>query len=300
MDKKHFFVQPIGKHLPGVLMAVALLASSSGFGQAVHGGESVIERFLAPDAPAKPMARMWFPDASAGEDDNDFIEKQISELAAKGFGGVEVAMIMTHGVRYDNEDTRIYGWGTDNWTKLMKKVLKAAAKVGGGFQVDVTVTSHWPPLLNTIDPNDEAASKELSFSVTPIAAADMESGTVKLELPRQRTAASPSTFGPTAYDHFLFTDRIVSAVLVRIADIVVQPGENAAQDHPRYVFDFKSLTPITDRVTVLAGAGYAAGVPDRATAAAHGWDYDKICRFYGPESDGPWTRCNFPLGSKSI
>ena len=71
MDKKHFFVQPIGKHLPGVLMAVALLASSSGFGQAVHGGESVIERFLAPDAPAKPMARMWFPDASAGEDDND-------------------------------------------------------------------------------------------------------------------------------------------------------------------------------------------------------------------------------------
>ena len=64
MDKKHFFVQPIGKHLPGVLMAMALLASSSGFGQAVHGGESVIERFLAPDAPAKPMARMWFPDAS--------------------------------------------------------------------------------------------------------------------------------------------------------------------------------------------------------------------------------------------
>ena len=52
---------------------------------------------------------MWFPDASAGEDDNDYIEKQISELAAKGFGGVEVAMIMTFGVRYYNEDTRIYG-----------------------------------------------------------------------------------------------------------------------------------------------------------------------------------------------
>ncbi len=58
---------------------------------------------------------MWFPDASAGEDDNDYIEKQISELAEKGFGGVEVAMIMTFGVRYYNEDTRIYGWGTDNW-----------------------------------------------------------------------------------------------------------------------------------------------------------------------------------------
>ena len=285
-------MQGIGRYLPEVLMVVALLTPSLGFCQVVHERETVIESFLAPDAHAKPMARMWFPDASAGEDDNDYIEKQISELAAKGFGGVEVAMIMTNGVRYENEDTRIYGWGTDNWIKLMKKVLRAAAKIPGGFQVDATITSHWPPVLNTIDPNDEAASKELSFSVTPITAEDMESGTIKLELPLQKTSAPASTFGPTAYDHFLFTDRFVSAVLVRIADIVVQPGEKGAQDRTRYVFDFKSLTPITNRVAVIPGAGYATGVPDRATATAHGWDYDKICRFFGPESNGPWTRCN--------
>ena len=241
----------IGKCLPGVFIVVALLTASSGFCQIVHGSETVIEGFLAPDTHAKPMARMWFPDASAGEDDNDFIEKQISELAAKGFGGVEVAMIMTNGVRYYNEDTRIYGWGTD-----------------------------WPPLLNTIDPNDEAASKELSFSVTPITADNIVSGTIKLELPLQRTNAPSSTFGPTAYDHFLFTDQFVSAVLVRIADIVVQPGESAVQDRTHYVFDFKSLTPITDRVAVIPGAGYAAGVPDRATSAAQGWDYDRICSFW--------------------
>ena len=288
MDKKRFFLQAIGKYLPGVLMAVASLTPSSGLSQIVHESRTVIESFLAPDSHAKPMARMWFPDASAGEDDNDFIEKQISELAAKGFGGVEVAMIMTNGVRYENEDTPAYGWGTDNWIKLMKKVLKAAAKVPGGFQVDATVTSHWPPVLNTIDPNDEAASQELSFSVTPITADDIESGTIRLELPLQKTSAPASTFGPTAYDHFLFTDRFVSAVLVRIADSLEQPSDNS--NH--YVFDFKSLTPITDRVTVIPGAGYAAGVPDRATAAAHGWDYDRICRFFGPESDGPWTRCN--------
>ena len=285
-------MQGIGRYLPEVLMVVALLPPSLGFCQVVHERETVIESFLAPDAHAKPMARMWFPDASAGEDDNDYIEKQISELAAKGFGGVEVAMIMTNGVRYENEDTRIYGWGTDNWIKLMKKVLKAAAKIPGGFQVDATITSHWPPVLNTIDPNDEAASKELSFSVTPIRAEDMESGTIKLELPLQKTSAPASTFGPTAYDHFLFTDRFVSAVLVRIADIVVQPGEKGAQDRTRYVFDFKSLTPITNRVAVIPGAGYATGVPDRATATAQGWDYDRICRFFGPESNGPWTRCN--------
>ena len=292
MDKKRLYTQATGKYLTGVLMSVASLTTMSVFCQTVHESRTVIERFLSPETHEKPMARMWFPDASAGEDENDYIEKQISELSAKGFGGVEVAMIMTNGVRYENADTRIYGWGTDNWTKLMKKVLNAAAKVGGGFQVDATITSHWPPLLNTIDPNDEAGSKELSFSVTPITSDHIAIGTMKLQLPPQKTTAPASTFGPTAYDHFLFTDRFVSAVLVRIADIVVQPGENAAQNRTHYVFDFKSLTPITDRITVIPGAGYAAGVPDRATATAHGWDYDKICRFFGPESNGPWTRCN--------
>jgi hypothetical protein len=102
----------------------------------------------------------------------------------------------------------------------------------------------------------------------------------------QKTTAPASTFGPTAYDHFLFTDRFVSAVLVKIADIVVQPDENAVQNRTCYVFDFKSLTPITDRVSVISGAGYAAGVPDRAAATAHGWDYDKICRDDFGESDG--------------
>ena len=238
----------------GILMIVALLSPYSGPCQTVHDSQTVIESFLTPNAHAKPMARIWFPDASAGEDNNDYIEKQISELAAKGFGGVEVAMIMTNGVRYENEDTPKYGWGTDNWIKLMKKVLKAAANVPGGFQVDATITSHWPPVLNTIDPNDEAASKELSFSVTPITAADIASGTIRLQLPLQKTSAPASTFGPTAYDHFLFTDQFVSAVVVRIADVVEKTGAN----NPFYVFDFKSLTPITDRVAVIPGAGYAA------------------------------------------
>ena len=65
MDKKRFFMQTIGKCLPGVLMVVTLLSPSPGFCQIVHDSKTVMERFLAPDAHAKPMARMWFPDASA-------------------------------------------------------------------------------------------------------------------------------------------------------------------------------------------------------------------------------------------
>lgn len=216
--------------------------------------------FLEPDARAKPMARMWFPDAGAGEDDSDLIDKQISELAAKGFGGVEVAMLMSGGVRYFNDDARIYGWGTDNWIRLLKKVLKAAAKVPGGFQVDITVTAHWPPILNTIDPNDDAASKEISYSVTPITAEDLANGTVRLALPEQKTDGPANTFGPPSYSHFLFTDQFVSAAAVRIADVVIIPGENGGDDQISYVFDFGSLIPITAGVEAIPGAGYPAGL----------------------------------------
>ena len=119
------------------LAAALLMIGASASAASPRNAGTVLDLFLEPDARAKPMARMWFPDAGAGEDDGDMIEKQIFELADKGFGGVEVAMLMSYGVKYFNEEARVYGWGTDNWTGLMKKVLKAAAKVPGGFQVDV-------------------------------------------------------------------------------------------------------------------------------------------------------------------
>ena len=260
--------------------------------RASHDTGIVLDLFLKPNAHAKPMARMWFPDAAAGVDDNDCIEKQINELADKGFGGVEVAMLMSNGIYYTNEESRVYGWGTENWIKLLKKVLKAASKVPGGFQVDMTITGHWPPSLNSIDPNDDAASKELSFSVTPLTAGDLANGSIKLALPSQKTDGPVVTFGIRPYDHFLFTDTLVSATVAQIADVVTTPGENGAGDTVSYVFDLGSLQSITDGVEVIPGAGYAAGVPDRKTALSHGWDYDEICAFFGPESEGPWTQNN--------
>ena len=269
-----------------------LMISTPLLAEASHDTRIVLDLFLNPNVHAKPMARMWFPDAAAGEDDNDSIEKQINELADKGFGGVEVAMLMSNGTHYTNEESRVYGWGTENWIKLLKKVLKAASKIPGGFQVDTTITGHWPPLLNSIDPNDDAASKELSFSITPITAEDLANGSIRLALPSQKTDGPAVTFGIKPYDHFLFTDTFVSATVARIADVVVTPGGDSTEDTVSYVFDFGSLQSITGGVEMIPGAGYAAGVPDGETARAHGWDYDEICAFFGPESNGPWTRNN--------
>ena len=249
----------------------------------------VIQYFQSPDNDSKPMARMWFPDAGAGVDDNDVIEKQIQELADKGFGGVEVAML-ADGVSYNNEEGREYGWGTENWRKLLKKVLKAAAKIEGGFQVDATISAHWPPAFNTIDPNDDAASKELSYSVTKLTAG--EDGSLALTLPEQKTAGAVNRFtGKSAYPGFLFTDTFVAAAKVQISGIETTEDEEG-NETSTYVFDYSTLTPITDNVSADHDGGYAAGVPDKETADKYGWDYDEICEAFGPEPEGELVNNN--------
>ena len=50
---------------------------------AAAAGTPIIEYFKNPDENSRPMARMWFPDASSGADENDVIEKQIFALAEK-------------------------------------------------------------------------------------------------------------------------------------------------------------------------------------------------------------------------
>lgn len=251
--------------------------------------ETVIEYFQHPDCSAKPMVRMWFPDAGAGADPHDDIEKQILELASKGFGGVEVAMI-GDGVQYANEECQTIGWATENWRKLLKKVLRAAAKVPGGFQVDCTITAHWPPAVNTIDPNDDAAGKELSYSITKLSKKDTENSSFMLNLPKQKVDPPAGIFGrPPAYPGFLFTDTFIAAVLVRISDVVTSVDQNG-NTRKLPVFDYRTIVPVTQAVREDPEGGYPAGVPDQKTAEEYGWNYRDICESFGPEPAGALVR----------
>ena len=267
------------KKLVSIALALVLILSlGSGFAAKLPwpSGTPIIEYFENLDSYSKPMARMWFPDASAGADDNDVVEKQILALAEAGFGGVEFTMLSDTG-EYNNEQARIYGWGTENYKKLLKKLFNAAAKVPGGFQIDVTMTAHWPLVLNNLDPNDEAASKETSYSFTKITADALTSGKLDLALPAQKTADSQSK-------RFIFTDDFVAAAVARVTG---GSGNNLQ-------LDFTSLEVITSGVAPKETepgvfAGSAAGVPDAATAAANGWDYATICENFGPEPSLPLT-----------
>lgn len=268
-----------------LVMVLSMGSVGSVSAEGAGGRESAISQFKDPDYTSKAMARMWFPDASAGADDNDTIAKQINELAAQGFGGVEIAML-SDSAKYNNAQAKEYGWGTENWVKLMKKVFKAANAIPGGFVVDVTITAHWPPCVNTIDPNDKEASQEISSAFTKITADDLARGIIELKKPVTKTADGKSA-------RFVFTDTLVAA---NVAKVTAVSGS-------KVTVDFQSLEDVTadttkkeiaDTTGLTAGkdyksiddktyAGAPAGVPDAAYCAAQGWDYNATLEAFGPQ-----------------
>lgn len=230
---------------------------------------AVVSAFQNPNYQQKPMARMWFPDAGAGIDEYDTIEKQIMALADGGFGGVEVTM-MVNGSNMNNEDAKLVGWGTPAYQSLLKKVLRAAEKVEGGFIVDITITAHWPTVINNVDPNDAAASQELSYQYKKVTAEDI--GTItSLPLPEQKISRKNDGL-PTMY--FLYTDTFVSAALAKVVDMKEvtsggggggwpgggefpggQPMAADAETTYTPVFEFDSVIDLTDSTSVIEGAG---------------------------------------------
>lgn len=229
--------------------------------------QTVLNAFEDPDYQAKPMVRWWFPDAWAGEDENDMIEEHIQKLAAAGYGGVEVTML-SNGTRLDSDDLKDYGWGTDNWVKLLKKVLKAANNVDGGFTVDITITAHWPTVINNIDPNDEEASKEIIKQVQALDLESIQDGKIKVTLPE--TKLSDSVDGLTAAP-FIFVDELVDAYLIK------SNGDGT--------YDYDTAVNVNEVVSA-ADEGIKAGVPDEETCAAYGLSYETVLSIYGQEPDG--------------
>ncbi|MEO0279028.1 MAG: glycosyl hydrolase, partial [candidate division WOR-3 bacterium] len=243
----------------------------------------VLEGFLNPSVNDKPMVRMWFPDAGAGLDTHDTISKHLLSLSEAGFGGVEVAML-ADGSELTNDEVKFVGWGTDAWRETLKKVLRVANSIEGGFRVDITLTAHWPLILNTIDPNDDAASQELAWAFRKVSERDLQNDNYELPLPETKLYDGKKA-------PFIFVDKLVSAALARV--VAVKPGGGVQTEETifgrvtRYIFpyvlDFNSII-VLDRFK--SSPGYRAGVPDReALAKWYGeeFSYEDIVRLYGPE-----------------
>ncbi|MEQ6900453.1 glycosyl hydrolase [Nocardioides sp. YIM 152588] len=270
--------------------AVTLVAAGSSPGVAAPGAADhgkpdrgaateILSAFEKPPLDAEPMARMWFPDAGAGRDaeGRSLIVKQIKDLAAGGFGGVEIAYL-ADGSNYGNDDAAEIGFGSPAWRDVLKTILKAANKVPGGFKVDLTITSHWPPTVNTIDPNDDTQQQQATSAWTKITADDLAAGVVDLPLPEQRTRDFSNTSRLIA--DFLFVDKYTGATVAKVASV----GDDGTP-----TFELASLADAdaatTKKREEASGdwAGYPAGIPDRAYADANGLDYQDVLDKFGPE-----------------
>ncbi len=157
---------------------------------------TILQEFKNPGIDSRGMFRCWFPDAGA---DLDRVENQVRTVYNAGFGGMEIAMVP----QYSEFDQREYGWGTPRWKEMIRRILRTADSLPDPFKLDLTITAHWPPAVNTIDPNHPAAQKELRYTVSKVT----RSGIWELPMPETRTCDDAA--GGAA--HSIFTDAFLCA-----------------------------------------------------------------------------------------
>ena len=187
---------------------------------------SIRKEFERPGVDSRGMFRCWFPDAGA---DLQRVANHVQTIYNAGFGGMEIAMVP----QYAEFDAREYGWATKRWKEMLRRILRTAVDLPEPFKIDLTITAHWPPALNTIDPNHPAAQKELRYTVTKVTSGG------KLELPLPATRTCDDDAGDAA--HFIFTDAFLCAVK---AQIVGRKGE-------KYILSDASLTDVSRFVRTL-------------------------------------------------
>jgi len=235
------------------IVAVSLVLAAFVSAQA-----SIVENYLAPDLDARPMARFWFQDAMSGAIDDDLIEETIRGMAEGGMGGVEVQFL---GSSLSGQQAAQYGWGSENWQRTLKKIYTVANSIKDGFKVDLTITSSWPPMLYTIDPNDDAASAAL-ITVYKKIDNDMLAETaqgIAVDVPRDEIHIE---------NGFIFEDKYLGTTLARVAGF----GEDG-----KVIFSFESLFDLTGATAMARNedgspAGFAAGVPDLEALKTYGID----------------------------
>ncbi|MCD8023181.1 MAG: twin-arginine translocation signal domain-containing protein, partial [Lachnospiraceae bacterium] len=210
---------------------------------AVSASASVLDKVLNPDVTSKPMARMWMSDGGYGytlavDPDAEYTESDLSMMAATikemydgGFGGVELTIIADI---TDIEGITAYdiGFGSEAMVLTLMEALYTANNENenykleandedfDGFIIDITVTAHWPPTLNTVDPNDDAQQQQAKTNVQTLTVSDLfetdDSGavtgvksgqTLTVQLPTQRL------YSQGAAAPFYFADKLVSVSL---------------------------------------------------------------------------------------
>ncbi|WP_242334231.1 glycosyl hydrolase [Streptomyces formicae] len=168
----------------GTTPQAAAAAPASGHGTGAGGG--LPRAFADPRPEVRPRFRWWWPDALV---DTHEIEREIDQIAAAGFGGVEIAAV-THSMRGGGTiDPVRYGWGTPAWVGAVEAALRRAKK--RDVTVDLTLGPAWPNSVPSITPDSPAAVKELAHGTVTVAGGRNHTGAPPAPAPSP-PKASPS------------------------------------------------------------------------------------------------------------
>ena len=140
-------------------------------GHALAAGQSVTPWFARPGRGVQPKFRWWWPH---GKVDPAEIRREIDQIAAAGFGGVEIADVH-HSITAPIDPAR-YGWGTPAWVAAVEAALLQARV--RGLTVDITVGPSWPAAVPSITPASPAAAKELAHGMVTVEGGTAYSGPV--------------------------------------------------------------------------------------------------------------------------
>ncbi len=117
------------------------------------------DKFKFPEGKCRPKVRYWMPHAVVSESG---IVKDIADLAARGFGGVEV-VTMRESIEYGFYN-RENMWGSKAWIEAMKILLREAKK--HSMTVDFANGPSWPIAdIHAQSPDDESVIRELAYGM---------------------------------------------------------------------------------------------------------------------------------------
>jgi len=121
----------------GALVAAATPSSSRSATWAVAAAGEVIDSSLAqgfrdPADSYRPKTRWWW---TCGDISRAEVEQEISQIAAAGFGGVEILC-------FSSVNPAANGWGSPGMQDRMEAALELGQELG--LDVDFTVGPAWP------------------------------------------------------------------------------------------------------------------------------------------------------------
>ena len=192
----------------------------------------------------RPDVRWWLAE---GLNTDETLRKNIQEIHDSGVGAAEFLAMPEPGA-----DSKIYGWGSEEWTSDTRLIIEEATRLGLGFSL--TSGTHWASanLPDTYvwkgepyNPDNKAAAKELDYATVLVKGGEAFCGQLPYPVPIQATEGDMHG-SAASFTQYVFQGAVAAKLVQE------RPGSGQeygyAQGEGTGKLDMKSLTDLSGRV----------------------------------------------------